>query len=110
MMIFTEGMVGILLSTAYEVSTEFSLTKYITFFAMFMALLLRLKHEDHMNLPLFFFIIQYVTQNFTVNLIDLLVFKTGLKSGYYHDFDFLKSFSYKLFQIFLCAVFSFIYG
>jgi len=59
--------------------------------------IMRIIYQNHMNLMIAFFIFLYLTQNFIVNLIDLLVFKAYMRGGYYHDDDFLKSFSYKLF-------------
>jgi len=72
--------------------------------------LLRIVHQNHMNLMIAFFIAMYLTQNFVVNLIDLLIFKPYLRGGYYHDDDFLKSFSYKVFQAFICLLFSVLYS
>ncbi|CDW75090.1 UNKNOWN [Stylonychia lemnae] len=70
----------------------------------------RVVYQNHMNLMIAFFIFLYLTQNFVVNLIDLLVFKAYLNSGYYHDDDFLKSFSYKVFQAFISLLFSALYS
>lgn len=108
--IFAEGMIGIVCSSAFENVSDLNLMKYTIFFSMFILLSIRLRYEEHMNMSIYFFIVLYVSQNFLVNLIDLLVFKSGIKSGYYHDFDFLKSFSYKIFQAFICLQFSFLYG
>ncbi len=62
-----------------------------------------------MNLAMVFFIFLYLSQNFMVNMIDLLVFKNKF-DNYYHDNDFLKSFSYKLYQAFIALIFSVLYG
>ena len=71
---------------------------------------MREKYPIEVNWITAFFLGMYFLQNFVVNSIDLIVFKSILNSGgYYHDEEFLKSFSYKVFQIFLCLIFSVLY-
>lgn len=71
---------------------------------------LRELYPTEMNWTITFFLLIYSSQNFLVNVIDLVVFKTILKKGgYYHDEEFLNSFSYRVFQSFICLIFAVLY-
>ena len=50
---------------------------------------------DVTNLTLGFFVFYYFTLNFWVNVIDLLCNNLLLSTNYYHDEDFMSSFSFK---------------
>ena len=56
---------------------------------------LRNLRPDVLNLSLCFFIFYYATINFWVNAIDILCNNLLLSTNYYHDDDFVTSFSYK---------------
>ena len=73
-------------------------------------LVLRLKYPEHLTTSLFFFIGIYLGQNFVVNCLDWLVFKRAMPGGYYHDDQFLRSFSYKVYQAFIGLMFAVLFG
>ena len=56
---------------------------------------LRNLQPDVLNLSLCFFMFYYTTMNFWVNTIDLFCNNLLLSTNYYHDEDFVTSFSYK---------------
>lgn len=96
--------------TSLLLTGELNLVSLAIFLTATLVLYLRLEFSHHMNLSMYFFIAIYLSQNLIVNLLDILMFKMYFKGGYYHDEDFLKSFSYKIYQAFLCLVFSIIYA
>ena len=56
---------------------------------------LRNLRPEVLNLSLCFFMFYYTTMNFWVNTIDLFCNNLLLSTNYYHDEDFVTSFSYK---------------
>ena len=56
---------------------------------------LRNVKPDVMNLLISFFIFYYITLNFWVNAVDFLCNNLLLSTNYYHDEDFVTSFSFK---------------
>ena len=61
-----------------------------------------------MNLTICFFIFYYITLNFWVNAIDFFCNYLLWDVYYYHDEDFVTSFSYKMHICVLILMFSFI--
>lgn len=82
----------------------------IIFLGLSLVLILRLKFPEHLTTFLFFFIGIYLTQNFAVNCLDWIIFKRAMPGGYYHDDDFLRSFSYKVYQAFIGLLFAGLFG
>ena len=52
-------------------------------------------YKEHVDLLALIFFMAYLSQNFIVNIIDYIIFRKAM--GYYEDFVFAGSFSYKLF-------------
>lgn len=77
-------------------------------FGLFALIAVRTVYKDHLDLTGFIFVIVYFSQNFIVNMIDFVVYKNFL--GYYHDEQFLKMFSYKVWQFWTCLLVSFVYA
>lgn len=102
-LILIECLAGLLLAG------ELNLSTLIIFGLGSGVFILRLKLSTHVTLALYFFLFIYLTSNFVVNMIDFGLFKLN-QTGYYHDYDFLKSFSYKIYQALLGAIFSFLYA
>jgi hypothetical protein len=69
---------------------------------------LRSVYLEKFDLPFCFFVAAYFVQNFWVNAVDFVVFRKGLQV--YEDTDFQEMFSFKLFQLLLCALFAFTYS
>ena len=77
-------------------------------YSMFIFASIRTVYKDHLDLTASIFIIVYFTQNFIVNTIDFCVYKHMM--GFYHDEQFLKMFSFKIWQFAMCLLISFIYA
>jgi len=58
---------------------------------------------------MFFFIGIYLLQNFVINSLDWVLFKRK-NTGYYHDDQFLRSFSFKVYQALIGLLFSALFG
>lgn len=89
-LIYMQGFLGLLLAE------QASLKTLAIFTALFLILTLRLRFPSVLNMPLVFFVGIYLSQNFLVNSLDYMLYRRHRDDlGYYHDSDFLKSFSYK---------------
>lgn len=77
-------------------------------FSAFALMAIRTIYKDWLDLTAFIFVIVYFAQNFIVNMIDYIVYKNFL--GYYHDEQFLKMFSFKIWQFCTCLLVSFVYS
>ena len=75
---------------------------------MIMTLNLRQKYPGAMNTYLAFFVVYYITINFSVNLFDFFYNYCMQGITYRHDADFVSSFSYKSHQFVLVAGLTFI--
>lgn len=104
--IYVQGILGLILASDLRLKT------FIEFTACSAVLLARARYGKHLNLSLAFFMGIYLTQNFMVNCLDFMMFRKlhSDSLGYYHDQDFLKSFSYKTYQAFLCLLFALLFG
>ena len=86
-----EGILGL------TIAGELRTLNCLIFFGLSSILILRLKYPQHLTATLFFFIAIYLSQNFVVNSLDWVIFKRKAAVGYYHDEEFLRSFSYKVY-------------
>ena len=77
-------------------------------FSLLGLIAVRTVYKDHLDLTGLIFVVVYFSQNFIVNTIDFVIYKNFL--GYYHDEQFLKMFSYKVWQFWTCLVVSFVYA
>jgi hypothetical protein len=93
-----EGFFGLLLAGLVDPTTAayFNMTTLTIFACLSVTLIARKFWSEHLTIALYFFLGIYLTQNFVVNSLDWLLFKRGTP-GYYHDDEFLRSFSYKLY-------------
>lgn len=95
----SEGLLGLLLAGLVDPTTAayFNPTTITILVCLSIALIARKRWPEHLTTSMFFFLGIYLTQNFVVNCLDWLLFKRGTTTGYYHDDEFLRSFSYKLY-------------
>jgi len=100
-------VIGLLESSlALYLTGYFNMFYFISLLCVMMFNYLRSYYSEHLNMICFFFVIYYFSINFAVNTIDLLYNKKF--QGYYHDEEFLMSFSYKTHQGILCTGLAFI--
>jgi hypothetical protein len=106
MLIFIQGILGLVAAGDLRLKT------FLIFCGLSLVMILRSKLYDHLNMTLWFFLCIYLSQNFLVNCLDFILFRKlhSDSLGYYHDDDFLKSFSYKCYQAFLCLLFALLFG
>ena len=93
---------------ALAVSGYLSLATFSMFFFMIMIFNLRQKYPGAVNTYLAFFLVYYITINFSVNLFDFFYNYMFTGITYRHDADFVSSFSYKSHQFVLVAGLTFI--
>lgn len=87
---FLEMVLGFL------IASELSIRNLVLYSIFIAILVLRSMQPKITNTFLLIFIFLYLTQNCIVNAIDFMVFKKP-DAGYYHDDQFLKSFSFKVY-------------
>jgi hypothetical protein len=93
------------------ISGETSFKTVLIYSGLSLLFIARLRFQNHMNMTIFFFIGIYLSQNFLVNSLDYVLFRRHRDDlGYYHDEDFLRSFSYKSHQAFMCLLFAVLFG
>jgi len=86
---------------AYLIRLDLGPFGFLILTGVFMGLVARSRYP--VNIPFWLFLIFYFSGNFVINCIDLWLYHYG---SYYHDEQFLKSFSFKIFQTFLTLLFS----
>lgn len=97
---------AITLLAQQTVSDSYSQWAYC--FSAFALMAVRTIYKDWLDLTAFIFVIVYFAQNFIVNSIDYVIYKHFY--GYYHDEQFLKMFSFKVWQFWMCLLVSFVYS
>ena len=92
----TAVLAGIEIAVALLFSFSFGFSNLLWLAILFGALYLRNLRPDVMNLTIVFFIIYYTTLNLLVNSTDFFWNYAIWDVFYYHDEDFVTSFSYKI--------------
>ena len=104
----TTVIAGLEIMVALLFSFSFSVSNVVFLFSLLAILYLRNLKPDVMNLTISFFVFYYTTLNFWVNTIDFFWNYALWDVYYYHDEDFVTSFSYKTHTCVLIITLSFI--
>lgn len=96
------------LSVALLISQQFTFATFLLLSGLVLAFNLRQKYEGAVGTFMAFFLVYYLTLNFSVNMFDLCWNHLFKGISYSHDEDFVSSFSYKSHSLVLVSMLAFI--